>query len=106
MKSRSIISIILSNKRVNIYTKLLIFLYYRNKDKKNDISDKTIKKYLKIDNINNITRYLKQLEEDKIIKIQNIKQKRYFIWLIEEVSTSKYSELIELLNNYDWLNEE
>lgn len=106
MKSKSIISIILSNKRVNIYTKLLIFLYYRNKDKKNDISDKTIKKYLKIDNINNITRYLKQLEEDKIIKIQNIKQKRYFIWLIEEVSNSKYSELIELLNNYDWLNEE
>lgn len=109
MKKNSIISIILNDKNVNLYTKLLIFLYYKRRDNKLDISDKNICKYLKLDikkDKKALYKALKELEKNNIIKLELKKQRRFFEWLIEEDNTppNNIHELLDNLVQYDWLN--
>lgn len=108
MVKNGIISIILDNKNVNFYTKLLIFLYYKNKNNTYNISDSEICKRLKL-NINSdrkkIYKTLCKLEEDKVIKINIVNRKRYFKWLIEEQKENNTIELLKILENYNWLTQ-
>lgn len=106
MKANSIISILLNDKNVNLYTKLLIFLYYRQKNNDFLISDNIICKYLKIDNNKNnrvkIYRTLKQIEKEKIIKLKIKLRRRYFKWNIKQDNEEKIKKLIDI-PDFNWL---
>lgn len=110
MKRNGIISIILKNKNVNFYTKLLIFLYYKNQNSDYLITNEVICKYLKLDNNvynkKRISLTLKQLELDKIIKIKIKMRRRHFKWLINEENYEKMFENKNIfIPDYDWLND-
>lgn len=109
MEKNSIISILLHNKNVNLYTKLLIFLFYKNKNKSYNISDLEICKRLNLD-INKdrkrIYLILTKIEKDNIIKIKIQHQKRFFKWLLndEKETNENTNQLIDLLEQYNWLS--
>lgn len=108
MSKNSIISIILHNNNVNLYTKILIFLFYKNKSKSYNISDNEICKRLNLSlhkDRKKIYKILCKLEEDKIIKVNILHRKRFFKWLIyeEEEKANNSEELLHLLENYNWL---
>lgn len=102
-----IISIILHNNNVNLYTKMLIFLFYKNKNKSYNISDQEICKRLNLElkkDRKRIYKTLCKIEKDKIIKINILHRKRFFKWLIEtEKEEINNNDLLELLEKYNWL---
>lgn len=103
MNKKSIISLLLNDKNVNLYTKILIFIFYKNKSNNCKISDNDIIKYLKLNKNDKkkIYRVLKEMENNKIIKINLINQRRTFTWLVEEEEEKK--KIIEI-PEIDWLN--
>ena len=109
MKKNSIISILLKNQNVNFYTKLLIFLYYKNQNSDYLITNELICKYLKIDNSfynkKKIRLTLKQMEVDKIIKIKIKMRRRYFKWLINDDIDKLFTNKNIFIPDYDWLND-
>lgn len=110
MKKNGIISILLKNKNVDLYTKMIIFLYYKNQNCDYLITTELICKYLKLDNTHYNARKiyltLKQLEIDKIIKIKIKMRRRYFKWLINEENYEKMFENKNIfIPDYDWLND-
>lgn len=98
MKS-NLYHILLENKRVNHYTKLLIMLNTYNHFKDYYIPNKKLTRILKIEN-NRVRGLLKQLQDDNIIKLYYIGKKRYFRFL-----TKDKKENIEIFD-YNWLEEE
>lgn len=107
MSKNSIISILLNNENVNFYTKLLIFLYYKNKNKSYKISDSEICKRLKLDIVKDrkkIYTTLCKIEKDKIIKLKIVGRQRFFEWLILEKEENDF-ELFRILENYNWLTQ-
>ncbi len=112
-KKENIINILLKNKRVNNYTKLLIYLSRLNYYKDDYIPNKKLMNMLNINKQNLIRRLLKQLEDDKIIKIFYKGRKRYFKYIINTVEDIEDINDEENINNnrrielfdYDWLND-
>lgn len=103
MKKNSIISIILHSKNVNLYCKILIFLYYRNKNDDFLISDNIICKYLNIPFTKyykkKIAKCLQKMEEEKIIKIKIKQRRRFYKWnLNQEID---YNDII--IPDFNWL---
>ena len=97
----NIYRILLDNKRVNHYTKLLIllntFAYYEDYY----IPNKKLMRLLNTYKAN-VVDLLHQLEEDKLIKlIYTNKKKRYFRF-IQKIEKEDKPDIF----NYDWLNEE
>ena len=109
MKKNSIISILLSDKNVNLYTKLLIFLYYKNQNSDYLITTELICKYLKLDktiyNRKKIEFTLKELEKNKIIKIKIRNRRRFFKWLIYNDVDKLFTNKNIFIPEYDWLND-
>lgn len=107
MRNNSIISILLNNHNVNIYSKLLIFLYYRHKNNDYLIPDTIICKYLKLENNKTnqikIYRTLKQMEKDKIIQIKIKLRRRYFKWLIKQDFDKDFNKKIMEIPDFNWL---
>ena len=111
-KRQSIIKLILDNKRVNNYTKMLIIL--NTLDYYNDyyIPNKKLMNMLGI-NKNRVIVLLHQLEEDGLIKITYKGRKRNFIFLgyvnqfIDDLENNekKEEEKYKDIFDYDWLNE-
>ena len=102
MNDENIYKVLLTNKRVNNYTKLLIILNNLNYYKDYYIPNKKLKNQLKID-YKNIRTLLHQLEDDNIIKIGYKGKKRYFKFLTKNEKEKK--DHIKLFK-YDWLNDE
>ena len=106
---KNIIDVLLNNKRVNNYTKLLIILNTLDYFKDYYIPNKKLMNRLKI-NKKRIIVLLHQLEEDNIIKLYYKGRKRYFVFLA--FSEDKESEVKPVFSNnndvfdYDWLEEE
>lgn len=107
----NIINLILKNKRVNNYTKLMILLNTLNYYEDYYIPNRKLMNLLKV-NKKNIIRLLHQLEDDKIIKIFYKSKKRFFIFIGFNNEISEKNEIksdhLEVRNNifdYDWLNE-
>lgn len=103
----SIISILLKDSNVNLYTKLLIFLFYKAKNDSFNISDREICKRLKLDIKKHrklIYKTLKKIEKNKTIKIYILHRKRFFKFnKIEEEKPDINNQLNELLENFNWL---
>lgn len=99
----NIIKILLKNKRVNSYTKLLITLNTLNYYEDYYIPNKKLMNMLKIHK-KNIISLLKQLEEDKIIKLFYKGRKRYFVFLENEKEEKKKET--PSLYDYNWLEDE
>ena len=101
----NIYRILLDNKRVNHYTKLLILLntfdYYND----HYIPNKKLMRLLKTYKAN-VVDLLHQLEEDKIIKLMYTKKRRYFKFTMEEYKREEIKTNYDDIFNYDWLNEE
>lgn len=98
MKS-NLYRILLENKRVNHYTKLLIMLNTYNHFKDYYIPNKKLTRILKIEN-NRVRGLLKQLQDDNIIKLYYVGKKRYFKFNLEE--EKKTNDIF----HYDWLEDE
>ena len=98
MKS-NLYRILLENKRVNHYTKLLIMLNTYNHFKDYYIPNKKLTRILKIDKKNLIV-LLHQLQDDNIIKLYYVGKKRYFKFNLEE--EKKNNDIF----HYDWLNDD
>ena len=98
MKS-NLYRILLENKRVNHYTKLLIMLNTYNHFKDYYIPNKKLTRILKIDKKNLIV-LLHQLQDDNIIKLYYVGKKRYFKFNLEE--EKKTNDIF----HYDWLEED
>ena len=99
MKKDSIIYQIVNDENVNLYTKLLIFLYFNFKYTKNlQINDSLLIKRLRlIDNSSNrkkIQKNLSKMAKKGILEINIFKRRRF------------YKMIIPKLHNYDWLNED
>lgn len=109
MKKNSIISILLKDKNVNLYTKLLIFLYYKNQNEDYLITNELICKYLKLDNTfynkKKIYFTLKELEQNNIIKVKIRKRRRTFIWKVDNDIDKLFTNKNIFIPDYDWLNE-
>lgn len=99
-KNNNIIKILLENKRVNNYTKLLIYLNTLDYYKEYYIPNKKLMNYLKV-NKNRIIVLLHQLEEDNIIILHYKKRKRFF----EFIYNNEKRKEIPVIYEYDWLNE-
>lgn len=99
----NIIELILNSKRVNNYTKLMIYLNILNYYEDYYIPNKKIMNKLNINKKRSIC-LLKKLEEDRIISIFYKGRKRYFTFIAK-------TEEKNILNNdpvvdYNWLEEE
>ena len=104
-KDNNIIKILLNNKRVNNYTKLLIILNTLDFYKDYYIPNK------KLMNMLGLTKYwviqlLKQLNEDNVIKIFYKGRKRYFTFIDNSCKEEKEEIKKEDIFDYDWLNDE
>lgn len=102
-----ITKILLNNRRVNNYTKLMIILSRLNYYEDYYIPNSKLMKMLVIHKKNLIV-LLKQLEEDKIIAIFYRGRKRFFTFIkngYEEEKEYVFEEKKELFD-YDWLNNE
>lgn len=109
-KSNSIYKILLQNKRVNNYTKLLMLLNSLDYYEDYYIPNKKIMNILKIHKKNTI-KLLHQLEEDKMIHIFYKNRKRFFSFIAEvkesnvDVDKIKESEEYKEVFSYDWLSD-
>lgn len=104
-EKNNIIKILLNNKKVNNYTKLLIILNTLNYYEDYYIPNK------KLMNMLGLTKYwviqlLKQLNEDDMIRIFYKGRKRYFTFIA--YSKDKKEENKNKIDpfDYDWLNDE
>lgn len=98
MKKDSIIYQLVNDENVNLYTKLLIFLYFNFKYTKNlQINDALLIKRLRlIDNISNrkkIQKNLSKMVKIGILEITIVKRRRFYKMIMPD------------LFKYDWLNE-
>ena len=109
-KSNSIYKILLQNKRINNYTKLLLLLNTLDYYEDYYIPNKKIMNILKI-NKNRVIVLLHQLEEDKMIHIFYKNRKRFFSFIAEvkesnvDVGKIKESEEYKEVFSYDWLSD-
>ena len=103
-KQRNIYKVLLKNKRVNNYTKLLILLNTLDYYGDNYIPNRKLMNQLGINKPNTI-RLLHQLKEDNIINTIYKGRKRYFTFKDYTEEEIKYIDRIELID-YDYLNEE
>lgn len=110
MSKNNIIKIVLNNKRVNNYTKLMIMLNTLDYFEDYYIPNKKLMNMLGTEK-NKIRGLLHQLEEDEIIKVFYKKRKRYFTF-IARVKEKEEQKEVENNNNhnnlfdYDWLNDD
>lgn len=104
-KDNNIIKILLNNKRVNNYTKLLIILNTLDFYKDYYIPNKKLMNMLGINKKNTI-RLLKQLENDNVIKIFYKGRKRYFTFIANSCKEEKEEIKKDDIFDYDWLNDE
>lgn len=105
-ENNNIIKIILNNKRVNNYTKLLIILNTLNFYEDYYIPNKKLMNMLGI-NKNRVIVLIKQLENDNIIKIFYKGRKRYFTFIASSKEQQKEIERKKIDPfDYDWLNDE
>lgn len=102
MNDENIYKVLLANKRVNNYTKLLIILNNLNYYKDYYIPNKKLENKLKI-NKKRVICLLHQLQEDNIIKIGYKGKKRYFKFVTKNEKEKKNH--IKLFK-YDWLNDD
>lgn len=109
-KNNKIYKILLQNKRVNNYTKLLMLLNSLDYYEDYYIPNKKIINILKINKKNTI-RLLHQLEEDKMIHVFYKNKKRFFTFTGEpkestvNVDKIKQSEEYQEIFSYDWLSD-
>ena len=103
----NLFKILLKNKRVNNYTKLLILLNTLNFYEDYHIPNKKLMNMLKI-NKNRVIVLLHQLEEDRIIKVFYKNRKRYFTFIATDDSEEKIEERTNYneLYDYNWLEDE
>ncbi len=107
--SKSIVKVLLENKRVNNYTKMLITLSRLDYYKDNYIPNKKLMNILKI-NKNRVIVILKQLVEDNVIIVYHKGKKRYFKYIINEEKININDDIVDNkrrldLFDYDWLND-
>ena len=104
--NRNIIKILLANKKVNNYTKLMIYLNTLDYYEDYYIPNKKLMNMLGISK-KWIIILLKQLQEDRIISIRYKGRKRYFMFI---KNSNDDDEIKENNNNqifdYNWLEEE
>lgn len=98
-------SILLSDKNVNYYTKMLIILNRLDYYQEYYIPNKKLMKMLGINKPNTI-RILGKLEENNIIKLHYKNSKRYFDF-VRKTNTTNIKEDIKNIQLYDynWLEE-
>lgn len=109
MKGSSIISLLLKDKNVDLYTKIFIFLYYKHKNCDYLITDLLIIKYLKLEDTKNNRRKiiycLQKMEKDKIIKIKIKLRRRYFKWLLENDFEKDFDKKNIMIPEFNWLED-
>lgn len=106
MKKDNIIKILLNNKRVNNYTKLMLILNTLDYFEDYYIPNKKLMNMLNI-NKNRTIVILHQLEEDEIIKIFYKKRKRYFTFIAKvEKKENKSNQNNNDFFDYNWLDDE
>lgn len=103
---KDLLNILMKNKKVNSYTKMIILLTRLEYHKDYYIPNRKLMNILGI-NKNRVIVILHQLEEDKIIKISYKGRKRYFKFLnIAEEKEKKEEDVIPVdLFDYNWLEE-
>lgn len=99
-----IFDILMKDNNVNNYTKMLILLNRLNYYSDNYIPNKKLMKILKLNDIPNVRRIIKKLEDNKIIHTYYINKKRYFKFINKKINEDKmeYTSLYD----YNWLDEE
>lgn len=109
MKGSSIISLLLKDENVNLYTKIFIFLYYKHKNCDYLITDLIIIKYLKLENTKNNRRKilicLKKMEKNKIIKIKIKLRRRFFKWTLENDIDQELERKNIIIPEFNWLED-
>ena len=103
----NIIKVLLKNKKVNNYTKMLILLNTLNYYEDYYIPNKKLMNQLGITKAY-VIRLLKKLENDNVIKIFYKGRKKYFTFLLKNNDEEKEERPVNNndLFDYDWLNEE
>ena len=105
-EKNNIIKILLNNKKVNNYTKLLIILNTLNFYEDYYIPNKKLMNMLNIDK-KSVRRLLKQLNEDNMIRIFYKGRRRYFTFIASSKEQQKEIERKKIDPfDYDWLNDE
>lgn len=97
----NLFKILLNDKNVNNYTKALIIILQMNYFDKIYIPNKLLMNKLNI-NKYNASRLIKQLENNKVIRVRYYENKRY----ITIVDNPEYNKNLDYFDNYDWLSEE
>lgn len=105
MKKQNITKILLKNKRVNNYTKLLIVLQTWDYFGEHYIPNRKIMNYLNIHK-KNVISLLNQLEEDNVIKIYYRGRKKYFKFIGFKEEKEKIINEENEIFSYDWLGDE
>ena len=97
-------SILLDDKNVNYYTKMLIMLNRLDYYQEYYIPNKKLMKMLGIHK-KNVIQILNKLEENNVIKLHYKKSKRYFDFV--KIQNRKHEDLKNIqLYDYNWLEEE
>lgn len=99
----NLFNLLMNDKNVNNYTKALIIISQMNYFDKIYIPNKLLMNKLNI-NKYNASRLIKQLENNKVIKVRYYENKRY----VKIIDKPEYNKNLDYFNNsvYDWLSEE
>lgn len=106
-KNVNLFELLINNENVNLYTRVILFIYNCNYYNRFYIPNQMIMNKFKINKFNS-SRIINKLKDDNIIKIQFLNNKRMI--KINNISIIDYNTKKSMINcntfNYDYLNED